>query len=66
MTISGHTPSSLIDAASNTSDPMTNQIAVRMLEKAQDQIKLEGAATLKLIDSAGVQPGDYQRLDVYA
>ncbi len=66
MTISGYTPSSLINAASDTSDPQANQIAVRMLEKAQDQIKLEGAATLKLIDSAGAQPGAHQRLDVYA
>ena len=66
MTISGYTPSSVIDAATESSEPLANQIGVSLLKKAQDQIKRDGAATIKLLESAGAQPDDHHRLDVYA
>jgi len=66
MMISGYTPSALLNSADDANDQTRSEIGVRLLKKAQDQMKQESLALLQGIEQTGSQCSSCQRLDVYA
>jgi hypothetical protein len=64
MTISGSTASTVLSNATNAEGAAT-EVGLAMLKKAQDQMKQQGEALIKMIEQT---PNDSegQRLDVYA
>lgn len=66
MNVSGITTSPLLTETEKSS-PQDAQLAVSLLKKAQDQMKLEGAALIEMIEqSAPAVPSEPRRLDAYA
>ena len=54
---------SLLDSALSA-EKTRREISVAVLKKAQDSVRLEGEAALKLLEAAAPDPG--RLLDVYA
>ena len=63
MTVSNQ-PSSLLDSMLNAETNQQN-VGVTVLKKAQDQVKQQGQAMVKLLEQAGVS-ADGSKLDTYA
>jgi|CZKM01.1.fsa_nt_gi hypothetical protein len=63
MTVSNQ-PSSLLDSVLNAETNQQN-VGVTVLKKAQDQVKQQGQAMVKLLEQAGVS-ADGSKLDTYA
>ena len=63
MTISNQ-PTSLLDSVLKAETNKQN-VGVTVLKKAQDQVKQQGQAMVKLLEQAGL-PGDGSKLDTYA
>ena len=63
MTVSNQ-PSSLLDSVLNAETNQQN-VGVTVLKKAQDQVKQQGQAIVKLLEQAGVS-ADGSKLDTYA
>ena len=64
MTISGSTASTVLSSVANAEAAAT-EVGVAVLKKAQDQIKQQGEALLKMIEQTP-NGSNGQRLDVYA
>ena len=64
MTISGSTASTVLGNVANA-DGAATEVGVAMLKKAQDQMKQQGEALVKMIEQTP-NGSDGQRLDVYA
>ena len=63
MTVSNQ-PSSLLDSVLNAETNQQN-VGVTVLKKAQDQVKQQGQAMVKLLEQTGVS-ADGSKLDTYA
>jgi hypothetical protein len=63
MTVSNQ-PSSLLDSVLNAETNQQN-VGVTVLKKAQDQVKQQGQAMVKLLEQAGVS-ADGSKLATYA
>jgi hypothetical protein len=63
MTVSNQ-PSSLLDRVLNAETNQQN-VGVTVLKKAQDQVKQQGQAMVKLLEQTGVS-ADGSKLDTYA
>ena len=63
MTVSNQ-PSSLLDSVLNAETNQQN-VGVTVLKKAQDQVKQQGQAMVKLLEQAGMS-ADGSKLDTYA
>jgi hypothetical protein len=63
MTVSGITTSPLLTESEQASGQQI-PAAVALLKKAQDQMKLEGEALVRMIEQSA--PTDLRRLDAYA
>jgi len=64
MTITGQPPTSLLDSTLNADTTRVN-IGVEVLKKAQDLMKQQGAAEMKMLEEAAPQTGG-RLLDAYA
>ena len=64
MTISGSTAATGLSNVANV-EGAAPEVAVAMLKKAQDQMKQQGEALIKIIEQTP-NGSDAQRLDVYA
>jgi putative motility protein YjfB-like len=64
MTISGSTASTVLNNVANAEVAATD-VGVAVLKKAQDQMKQQGEALIKMIEQTP-NGSDGQRLDVYA
>jgi type 1 fimbria pilin len=64
MTISGSTAATVLSNVANDEGAAT-EVGVAVLKKAQDQIKQQGEALIKLMDQTP-NGSEGQRLDVYA
>jgi len=64
MTISGSTAATALSNVANA-EGAAPEVAVAMLKKAQDQMKQQGEALIKMIEQTP-NGSDGQRLDVYA
>jgi len=64
MTISGSTASTVLSNVTNAEGTVA-EVGVAMLKKAQDQMKQQGEALIKMIEQTP-NGSDVQRLDVYA
>lgn len=65
MTISGNVSSALVNGTSDS--PNTNtDVGVALLKKAQDQMKQQGEAMVKMIEQSSTACSDCHKLDVYA
>ena len=65
MTISSSTSPVAAGSIANAAESQT-QVGVALLKKAQDQMKQEGAALVKMIEQSGPASSGYQPLDTYA
>ena len=66
MTISGQSPTSLLDSVLQAQTTQVN-LGVTMLKKAQDTATQEGEAIVKMLEQTSVTPGVQGRLlDTYA
>ena len=64
MTISGSTASTVLSSMTNA-EGAAAEVGVAMLKKAQDQMKQQGEALIKMIEQTP-NGSDGQRLNVYA
>lgn len=65
MTISGYGSSTLINNTPDSQNANTD-VGVALLKKAQDQMKQQGEAMVKMIEQSSAACSDCHKLDVYA
>ena len=65
MTISSSVPPVTAGNAGNTPEVPT-AVGVALLKKAQDQMKQEGTALVKMLEQSAPSSSGYQPLDTYA
>ena len=65
MTISGYGSSAVINN-SQDSQKGSSDVGVTLLKKAQDQMKQQGEAMVKMIEQSSSAAAKYTKLDVYA
>ncbi|MBI3414769.1 MAG: YjfB family protein [Verrucomicrobia bacterium] len=65
MTISGSGSSALINSAQDSKNA-NSDVGIALLKKAQDQMKQQGEAMVKMIEQSSTACSDCHKLDVYA